>query len=282
MRRVLRWIGLGLGGLAAVAAFALLGAFVASEAMIRWPQAKAPVELAAARDVDAVARGRRIATLYGCHDCHGKDLTGRLFFDEMPVARVAGPNLSLAVARQSDADLARAIRTGVAADGRPLWIMPSDAFSRLTDDETADLMAYLRTFPARGAAQPVKDIGPLGRIGVLLGQFRSAPQLLKAEAGAQPVDLGPQYAQGRSLARACMECHGLDLKGGETTHAPDLAVAGAYDLADFERLLRTGVAAGNRRLGLMSESAPGRFGALSHEEIAALHAYLTARAEKSS
>lgn len=282
MRRILRWIGLGLAGLGVAAVFALLGAFVASEAMIRWPQAKAPVRLASARDVEAVARGRRIATLYGCHDCHGADLTGRLFFDEMPIARVAGPNLSLAMTRQSDQDLARAIRAGVAADGRPLWIMPSDAFSRLTDGETADLIAYLRTFPAKGVRQPVKEIGPVGRIGVLLGKFRSAPQVLKAQGVARPADLGPQYAQGRALARACMECHGLDLKGGETTHAPDLAIAAAYDLADFERLLRTGIAAGDRRVGLMSEAAPGRFASLKDEEIAALHAYLKARAEKSS
>lgn len=282
MRRVVRRIGVGLAGLGVVAVFALLGAFVASEAMIRWPQAKAPVRLAAAHDVDAVTRGRRIATLYGCHDCHGADLTGRLFFDEMPIARIAGPNLALAMTHQSDEDLARAIRTGVAADGRPLWIMPSDAFSRLTDAETADLIAYLRTIPARGARQPGKEIGPVGRIGVLLGKFRSAPQALKAQGAAQPADLGPQYAQGRNLARACMECHGLDLKGGETTHAPDLSIAAAYDLADFERLLRTGVAAGDRRVGLMSDAAPGRFASLKDEEIAALHAYLKARAEKSS
>ncbi|MFC3068692.1 c-type cytochrome [Phenylobacterium soli] len=282
MRRVLRWIGLGLAGLAVVVVFAALGAFAASEAMIRWPAAKAPVRLAAARDVDAIARGKRVATLYGCHDCHGADLGGRTFFDEMPVARIAAPNLSLAMAHQSDEDLARAIRTGVAADGRPLWIMPSDAFSRLTDGETADLIAYLRTFPAKGGLQPVKQIGPVGRLGVLLGKFRSAPAVLAAEGHAAPVDLGPQYEQGRTLARACMECHGLDLKGSATTHAPDLAIAGAYDPADFERLLRTGVAAGNRRLGLMSEAAPGRFNALSHEEISALHAYLKARAEKSS
>jgi len=47
-------------------------------------------------------------------------------------------------------------------------------------------------------------------------------------------------------------------------------------------LLRTGVAVGNRKLGLMSEIAPARFNALSHEEIGALHAYLKARAERSS
>ncbi|HEX4713026.1 c-type cytochrome, partial [Phenylobacterium sp.] len=164
------------------------------------------------------------------------------------------------------------------ADGRSLWIMPSDAFSRLSDAETADLITYLRTFPARGAPQPAKVLGPVGRVGVLIGKFRSAPAILKASRDAGPPDLGPQFAQGRTLARACMECHGLDLKGSTTVNAPDLAIAGAYDPADFERLLRTGVAAGGRKLGLMSEVAPGRFNAFSHEEIAALHAYLKARA----
>jgi cytochrome c553 len=279
---MLRWIIRGLAALVVVCLFAAAGAFAASEAVIRWPQAKAPVRLAAVRDQGSVARGQRIATVFGCHDCHGADLSGRLFFDQMPVARIAGPNLSLALRRQSDADVARAIRNGVAADGRPLWIMPSEAFARLSDQETSDLIAYLRTFPARGAPQPDKQLGPVGRLGALMGRFSPAPKLIAAETHTAPADLGPQHAQGRTLARACMECHGRDLKGGEVTHAPDLAIAGAYDLADFERLLRTGVAAGNRRLGLMSQTAPGRFNVLSHQEIAALHAYLKARADQAS
>lgn len=278
MRPIIRWFVRGLVGLVVVVASAAAGAFMASEVIIRWPQQKAGVVLAAAHDPGAVARGARNAKIFGCHDCHGADLTGRLFFDEMPVARIAGPNLALAMARQSDADLARAIRSGVAADGRSLWVMPSDAFSRLSDAETADLIAYLRTFPAKGEPQPAKALGPVGRVGVLVGKFRSAPAILKASHDAGPPDLGPQFAQGRTLARACMECHGLDLKGSTAVNAPDLTIAGAYDPADFERLLRTGVAAGGRKLGLMSEVAPGRFNAFSHDEIAALHAYLKARA----
>ncbi len=275
-----RWIVRGLVALVAVAVLAVVGAFAASEAMIRWPQPKAAVHVAAASDPGAVARGQRIATVFGCHDCHGAQLTGRLFFDEMPVGRIAGPNLSLLMAHQSDSDLARAIRTGVAADGRPLWIMPSNAFARLSDGETADLIAYLRTFPPSGAAQPGKQIGPVGRLGALIGKFRSAPAMLKAEAQAAPLDVGPEHAQGRVLVRACMECHGPDLKGSPVTGAPDLTIAGAYDPGDFERLLRTGIAAGNRRLGLMSETAPGRFNVLSHDEIMALHGYLKARADR--
>lgn len=282
MRPVLRRIGWGLAGLAAFLVFVLVGAFAASEVMIRWPHRAPTPVLVASRDPGAVARGKRLATLFGCHDCHAPDLSGRLFFDQMPLARMAGPNLSLVLPHQSDGEIARAIRQGVAADGRPLWVMPSDAFSRLSDRETADLIAYLRTFPAKGAAQPAIQVGPVGRIGVLTGKFTPAAHNIEKERGLEPVDLGPEHARGRELARACMECHGRDLKGGEAARAPDLAIAGAYDLADFEKLLRTGIAAGDRRLGLMSETAPARFNVLSHEEIAALHDYLKARAERSS
>jgi mono/diheme cytochrome c family protein len=282
MKRVLGWVVRGLAAVAVVLMFVGLGAFATSEVMIRWPQEKAKVELVASREAGAVTRGKQIAAVYGCHDCHGARLEGRLFFDEMPIGRLSGPNLSKALAHQTDADVARAIRTGVASDGRQLWIMPSEAFARLNDDETADLIAYLRTFPAAEGQKNVKEFGPVGRIGVLIGQFRSAPQLLKTGARVEPVDLGPQYAQGRTLARACMECHGLDLKGSPGVKSPDLAIAGAYEPEDFERLLRTGLAAGDRKVGLMSEIAPVRFNALSHEEIDALHAYLKARAEKAS
>lgn len=282
MKRVLRWILRGLAAVAVVLVFVGLGAFVASEAMIRWPQEKAKVELVASRDTGAVTRGKRLATIYGCHDCHGPALEGRLFHDEPGVVRVSGPNLSQLAQHQSDADLARAIRTGVAADGRALWIMPSDSFAHLSNAETADLIAYVRSVPAKAATKTALQVGPVGRIGVLLGKFRSAPATLEREHGLAPVDLGPQYAEGRSLARACMECHGRDLKGAAGLGAPDLTIAGAYDPEDFEHLLRTGLAAGNRKLGLMSKIAPVRFNALSHEEIGALHAYLKARAEKAS
>ena len=280
MKRVLRVFGVVVASVAVLALVIVLGAFGASEAMIRWPQTKAELHFAAATDPGAVARGQRVATINGCHDCHGADLTGRLFFDEMPLARVAGPNLALAMAHQSDADLARSIRQGVAAGGRSLWVMPSEAFAHLSDGETADLIAYLRTFPARGVVQPAKQVGPVGRIGILIGQLRSAPAMIEANAGAGLPDLGPQYAQGRSLARACVECHGQQLQGLQGVKSPDLAIAAAYDPADFERLLRTGVAAGGRKLGLMSDVAPVRFNAFSHDEIAALQAYLKARAAR--
>jgi mono/diheme cytochrome c family protein len=241
---------------------------------------KPQTTLAAATDPGAVARGHRVATVSGCAGCHGDGLRGQLFEDEPGLLKAWGPNLTLVAAKASDADLDRAIRHGVGADGRRLWIMPSNAFAHLTDQESADLIAYIRSFAAGGEVQPRFKLAPMARLGVLLGKFHSEPDTIAADARLMLADAGPAHARGRDMARACVECHGAELKGGGFTGAPDLTIAAAYDDADFERLMRTGVAAGNRKVGLMSEIAPDRFNSWSSEEIAALHGYLKARAQQ--
>jgi mono/diheme cytochrome c family protein len=276
MKRVLKWLALSAAGLAGLALLAGAGVVVASEMMLAQTHPKAEVRLTAATDPAAVARGRHLATVYGCHECHGDDLAGRTFHEDALI-RATGPNLTLAAAEQSDADLARAIRTGVASDGRALWIMPSETFSHLTDAETSDVIAYLRTLAPRGEKRRALEPGPLARVGVVLGKFK--PSLAEIPTPDLP-DLGPDHAEGRRLARACTECHAPDLGGRPGMKSPDLSIAASYDLADFERLLRTGVAAGDRKLGLMSTSAPKRFNAWSSQEIAALHEYLRARADR--
>jgi len=279
MKRGLKWVGYGLAGLAGLVLLTIVGAFGASEAMLRWPAARPAARTIASADGGAIERGRKIAVIEGCHNCHGDRFEGKLFHDEPAIVRAWAPNLSLAAATQSDAQLDGAIRHGVGADGRRLWIMPSEAFAQLTDQETSDLLAYLRTFKAAGVKQPVLQVGPAGRIGLLLGKFQSAPQMV-AEAKAAPMDAGPRHAAGRSLSRTCVECHGQDLRGGGPTGAPDLTIAASYDRADFERLLRTGIAAGERKVGLMTEVAPARFSILSSREIGELHEYLKARAAR--
>jgi len=281
MKRVLKWAGYGLAGVVVLLLVVVGGAFAASEAMIRWPVKRPEVRLVASSDAGAVARGQRVAKLNGCHDCHGERLEGKLFHDEMPIIRAWAPNISRVMATATDADLDRAIRHGVGVDGRRLWIMPSSAFSHLTDQESADLLAYLRSYRPTGEVQPRLQVGPVGRIGVVLGQFRSEPDVLKAQPkGLQLVDLGPQHAQGRELARTCIECHGQDLKGSPMVKSPDLDIVASYDPEDFARLLHTGIAAGNRKVGLMSQIAPVRFDGLTTEEIGALQAYLKARAAR--
>ena len=278
MMRILRWARIGLAGLLAVVAVVAVSGFVVSEAMVRWPRAKATGVAHAAIDAAAVERGRKIAEVNGCHGCHGRRFQGSLFHDEPLLLRGWAPNLTLAAARQSDAELDAAIRAGVGVDGRKLWIMPSNAFAHLSDEEAGDLLGYLRTFQPTGVEQPRFQLGPLARIGVLIGKFMSEFDRIVRSRGQAPVDLGPEYAVGRSLSRACIECHGAALKGGDMVAAPDLMVAAAYTPADFERLLRTGEATGGRTLPLMSAMGPRRLRSWSRAQIAALHAYLRARA----
>lgn len=280
MKTALKWAGYGLAGVVGACALAVGGAFAVSEAMIRWPVEKPRSTLVASVDPGAVARGARVAKLNGCHDCHGANLEGKLFHDEPAILKAWGPNLSRQLAQHSDADFDRAVRHGVGLDGRRLWMMPSSAFAYLNDQEMADLMAYLRTYKPTGQLQPRLQVGHLGRLGVLLGKFKSEADTIRDNGALQLADAGPTHEVGRQVARACIECHGPALKGGGFLKTPDLSIAASYDAEDFARLMHTGIAAGDRKVGLMTEVGRDRFSAFTPDEVAALHGYLKARAER--
>ncbi|MGH7011485.1 MAG: hypothetical protein ACREEX_11690, partial [Caulobacteraceae bacterium] len=69
------------------------------------------------------------------------------------------------------------------------------------------------------------------------------------------------------------------LWGEAATGAPDLRIAGAYDLASFARLMRTGIALDGRTRPLMSPTAVEDFSGLTPAEVKALHDYLVRRVE---
>jgi mono/diheme cytochrome c family protein len=175
--------------------------------------------------------------------------------------------------------LARAIRDGVKEDGSSLMGMPSESWVAVTDGDMADLLAWLRTHPPKGQARPGPRLGPMGRFLLIRKEVQPAPAWV-AEAKAKPaMEAGPEFAVGRRIAQTvCSECHNSDLKGHPDT--PDLLIGAAYDLPRFTRLMRTGIGMDDKEHGLMTEVAKGRFSHFTDQEIADLHAYLTARAEK--
>ena len=80
-------------------------------------------------DDASLARGRHVAIISGCVDCHGDNLAGRVFFENAMIGRFVASNLTAGKggvgARFSDQDWIRAIRHGVRPDGKPLLVMPS-------------------------------------------------------------------------------------------------------------------------------------------------------------
>ena len=95
------------------------------------------------------ARGEHLATSVTiCSKCHAADFGGQVMADNA-IVRLAAPNLTSGTggrpATWSNDDWERAIRHGIRPDGRPLLVMPADAYATLSDRDLADLIAYLRS-----------------------------------------------------------------------------------------------------------------------------------------
>jgi len=227
---------------------------------------------------DLVEHGRRLSAVLGCSGCHGADLTGENW-SEPGFGRLWTSNLTQAVPTYTDAQLAATIRGGTRPDGSELWEMPAHIFTQLTDDDMAAVIAFMRSRPPVGAVHPRPVFEEGARAEIAAGSFKSAKTQVAEADGTPPPDMGAEFALGRYLARAtCAECHGLDLRGG-TPHPgaaarPDLRMVTAYDAAQFETLMRTGEAIGDREVGLMSEVARGRFSHFTDRELRAVHLYL--------
>ena len=229
--------------------------------------------------------GERLTFVLGCNGCHGRNLQGQPWEEDADLAISFSSNLTRALPAYSDAALVRAVRAGVRADGTALWSMPSEIFTELDPADLAAVIAYLRTFRPAGIVHPRIVFGPRGRREVAAGNYQPASTLVLARRGQGPVRFDAAHDQARYITRAtCGECHGVTLTGDTWPDAPrsppDLNVAGAYTRADFHRLLRTGVAAGGRQVGLMSQVARNRFSHLTDAEVDAIYDYLAARARR--
>ncbi|HEX2094513.1 MAG TPA: c-type cytochrome [Longimicrobiaceae bacterium] len=282
MRKLLRWLGIGLG---AVVGLVLLAAgilyFVGSARVNR----TFTVRTAALRipgDSATLARGAHLARTNGCNDCHTPDFRGQVMLDVPPFRAVAA-NLTRGRggvgARYTDEDWDRAIRHGVKPDGRPVIVMPSAAFHRMSDEDAAALIAYLRTLPPVDHPLPQTEIHAMGRIVAVFQDLTNEVRTGPARAGHTP-PVGPTAEYGAYLASiTCAYCHGEDLRGDASPPipgsppAPNLAGAGQWPLDGFRRALRTGVTPHGRRLD--PEYMPWKItAAMTDVELEALHAHL--------
>lgn len=285
MRKLLRWLGYAVAAILVL--LLVFAAFVwfASARVLGAAHEAAAERLLVPTPAQLADAGRQ-ARILGCVSCHGEGLRGRMMVDAGPFAKVWTPNLTELAARVSDQQLAQGIRQGIGHDGRALYIMPSAMYSRLSDQEVAALIAWIRALPRTGDRVSGIQWGPIGRYALATGGFRPVNAHLEAFRVRQPYDTGPGQAAGRRLAaNVCSECHGADLTGGQPTSdasAPDLAIAGAYDLDQFRRLMRTGLSPSGRDLGLMREIAVSDTRHLTNAEIGQLYEYLRARAERAA
>ncbi|MBO9712045.1 c-type cytochrome [Sphingomonas sp.] len=227
-----------------------------------------------------LAHGKRLVRVLACQGCHGETLQGEnATADDPDFGDMNAPNVTLLLPGYSDAQLDRLIRHGEPRDGRPFWFMASEGFQFLGDGDLADLVLYLRTIPPAGTPMPPIRFGPGFRKAQASGEVDTAQKLVARFAKEPPVDLDPEHAWGRWLARTvCAECHNAALQG-YAGFSPNLDIAGAYSAAELERLLTTGQGKTGRDLGMMAATARSRLKELRPRERAAIIAYLLARAK---
>jgi mono/diheme cytochrome c family protein len=264
-------------GVAAVIVAGLLGyraIHTASDAVFRARHPLPVSSVVAASDPAAIADGRRLAVVTGCTLCHGDALTGPQAGG--PAARWRSPNLTLIVGQRSDADLDRAIRSGLNRDGTSELVMPAYAYRELTDAETADLLGYLRSLKPQGRAYTPPPPSFAVRLSAALGRFHT--QVYRLAHAKAAVDLGPAQAPGRHLAMvACGQCHGSDLAGGADLAGPDLTLRGFYTRPQFHELMRSGEMPQTVHDELMQEAARSSLHALTPVEVDQIYDYLMGR-----
>jgi len=276
VKRLLRWTGTVLGGLLALIIVAYVVVYVLSERILQRKYEVPSVAISIPTDAASILEGQRLAAIHGCFGCHGKNVEGTVMFDEPMIARIVAPNLTVSVRKYSDAQIEAIVRKGVRPDGRSVLVMPAEEFIWLTDADLGRTLAFLKSLPPSDGPGPNVAPGPLGRIGLVTGKFKTVAQLI-ADSQAPPEASGDAARFGRYLARTtCASCHGTDLKGASTPDfiAPDLRIAAAYSQEQFTALMRTGAALGGRNLKTMGPFARQSLSQLNDAEVAALYSYL--------
>jgi mono/diheme cytochrome c family protein len=240
-----------------------------------------------------------------CVDCHSpRDLAepgappkegmlgaGKKFPEDQGVVAIASnitPDKATGIGAWTDDEIARAIREGVDKDGRALYpMMPYQLFRRLSDEDVASIVVFLRSLPPIPNELPKTDPGfPLRYI------FRNVPQPLTepvVDHFANSVDRGRHLA----IVSGCGECHtphdeqhqalpGLEFAGGDVFRelstpavsanlTPDASGIGGFTREQFRQTVRTG----NNGARQLNPVMPSVFYArMTDEDLDAIYDYL--------
>lgn len=175
-------------------------------------------------DTTAIAHGKYLFDSRGCADCHGGKGTGRQVFDEANGFRVFAPDLTRAnpeIAKYQSQDWDRAIRHGVGPTGRPLLVMPSEDYNRLSNEDFGALVAYIQSLPP-GEGRQGEIHFPWFLQGMYgAGVIKDAAEKIDHSLPPQPAIAAAVNVQyGAYVANSCKGCHGGDLRGGHIPGAP--------------------------------------------------------------
>ncbi len=252
----------------------------------------------------AITRGSYLATAADCAGCHTSPGStpfagGRAL--KTPFGTFYTPNITAdpatGIGRWSDADFLRAVKHGIAPDGRYYFpVFPYPSFTGISDRDALAIKAYLFSLPAIAQPNRPHQIGAPFSWRFLQFFWR---WLYFQPGDFRPrADRSPSWNRGAYLVRAlghCGECHTpRDRLGGLARHqalagtpdGPDNQVVpnitpdrqtgiGTWDRADIVELLKSGTKPDFDNVqGAMAEVVRGSTGRLLPEDRQAIADYL--------
>lgn len=292
MGKVLKWIGIVVGGLLGVIVLAVVVLYALGRAQFS-QNTNVGHPVTVPTSAEAVARGDYLLqAVMGCEGCHGAGLQGSVFFDPEvipdgpPFGTLYAPNLTTGVGGvggMTDAQWERALRHGIGNDGRTLLIMPAHEYTTLSDEDFGALVAYIKTMPPVDNETKPRNLSFIAYVMAGAGQVGQTPYQMIDQAAAHtasvPASTAAAYGEYISHLSACRDCHGPTLTGavdpgtGEAT--PDVTstgAAGAWTVEQFITTLNTGVRPDGREL---SAGMPWKeYGQMTDEDLTALYNYL--------
>ncbi len=289
MKKILKWIGIVLGGLIGLLIILFFVLYGITEYRLNKVYDFPAESLQIPTDAGSIAQGKHLVqAVAGCRGCHGDNLAGQAMINQPPLMTLYSANLTpgkgSATASFSNADWVRAFRQGVGPDGKTLLMMPSANLSQLSDSDLADIIAYLKTLPPVDNQVPPLKVGPVGHILIAMGQFNSLIEvdLIDHSQQVQVPAAGVTAEYGHYLVTvgSCGDCHGEKLAGlkmipGGTVPSANLTPAGplqSWTEADFLNALHNGVRPDGTQL---IEAMPWKeYGGMTDDELKAIWLYL--------
>jgi mono/diheme cytochrome c family protein len=224
MKKILKWIGIVLGGLIGLIALVVVVLYFVGNARISRAYDIQPETVIVPTDAEAIERGRHLAEIMGCTDCHGENLGGAEFFNDPAIAVSYAPNLTSgkggAGAEFTDADWILAIRHGIDPhQGRALLVMPAEDYRHLSAEDLGAVIAYVKSVPPVDSETPEPTYGFMGRVLIAAGAF-GQPFPAEYIDHSSPLQAAPmpdatvEYGDYLVRITGCRTCHGQELAGG--------------------------------------------------------------------
>jgi len=256
-KKILKWIGIVLGGLIILAAVLVGVLYAMANARLTKKYDVQVESVVIPTDQAAIEQGKKWATVL-CADCHGADFSGKPLVDDKTVGFVPAPNLTSgeggAGGEFTDADWILALRHGVDPhEGRAFIGMPSMNFYYVNDQDLGAIIAYIKSVPPVDHEMGEPNLSFMGK--VILGAGGFGKNILPAEVinhtGTRPSAVAPginvEYGGYLVQIEGCRDCHGEDLTGGKSPEpgaprAPDITsggVGGEWSQETFITSVRT-------------------------------------------